>query len=115
MRFLNSLKRKVTTMNDAVSEPWLSIIGIGERGLDGLTNEAKIMITKAEVVIGGKRHLSFLPESKQERISWPHPISALVDKISEFKGRKKLASWPLETLCASELEVLLVKHSRCEK
>ena len=87
MRFLNSL-RKVTTMNDAVSEPWLSIIGIGERGLDGLTNEAKIMITKAEVVIGGKRHLSFLPESKQERISWPHPISALVDKISEFKGRK---------------------------
>ena len=75
-------------MNDTGSEPWLSIIGIGERGLDGLTNEAKIMIAKAEVVIGGKRHLSFLPESKQERISWPHPISALVDKISEFKGRK---------------------------
>ena len=75
-------------MNDAGSQPWLSIIGIGERGLDGLTNEAKTMITRAEVVIGGKRHLSLILESKQERISWPHPISTLRDKISEFKGRK---------------------------
>ena len=61
MRFLKSLQ-KVTTMNDTGSEPWLSIIGIGERGLDGLTNEGKTMITKAEVVIGGKRHLSLIPE-----------------------------------------------------
>ena len=36
---------------------WLSIVGIGEDGLDGLGESAKKAIANADVVFGGARHL----------------------------------------------------------
>ena len=36
---------------------WLSIIGIGEDGLEGLSPAARHLIAQASLVVGGARHL----------------------------------------------------------
>jgi precorrin-6Y C5,15-methyltransferase (decarboxylating) len=41
----------------AAPRRWLSIVGIGEDGLEGLTAVARGLVKDAEIVFGGKRHL----------------------------------------------------------
>ena len=41
----------------AASQRWLSIVGIGEDGVAGLSPSARSLIGAAEIVFGGKRHL----------------------------------------------------------
>ena len=45
-------------MPTAASPRWLSIVGIGEDGADGLSPVAQKLIAAAELVVGGKRHLA---------------------------------------------------------
>ena len=42
----------------AASPRWLSIVGIGEDGVDGLSAAARGLIGAAEIVFGGRRHLA---------------------------------------------------------
>ena len=42
----------------AAPRRWLSIVGIGEDGVEGLAPVARGLIADAEVVFGGKRHLA---------------------------------------------------------
>jgi len=42
----------------ATTYRWLSIIGIGEKGIDDLTSDAQALIQSAEYVFGAPRHLS---------------------------------------------------------
>ncbi len=61
---------------------WLSIVGIGEDGLQGLSAIARSLIDQAEVIVGGDRHLAMLPTNDQrEKITWASPISASVEEI----------------------------------
>ena len=41
-----------------VSEPWLSIIGLGEDGLAGLGDASRLALSAAEIVFGAPRHLA---------------------------------------------------------
>ena len=75
-------------MSRKVCTPWLRVVGIGDRGLDGLSKQARELISTAEIVIGGKRHLSLMPKTAQEHIVWPSPISILLNKLAEFRGTK---------------------------
>ncbi|GAB4225150.1 MAG: bifunctional cobalt-precorrin-7 (C(5))-methyltransferase/cobalt-precorrin-6B (C(15))-methyltransferase [Kiloniellaceae bacterium] len=68
--------------------PWLSIVGIGEDGLDGLTAPARALIDDAEVFVGGERHLAMLPDDDRERLAWPSPLSALLDEIESRRGTR---------------------------
>ncbi len=61
---------------------WLSIVGIGEDGLQGLSAIARSLIDQAEVIVGGDRHLAMLPPNDQrEKLTWASPISASVEEI----------------------------------
>jgi precorrin-6Y C5,15-methyltransferase (decarboxylating) len=61
---------------------WLSIVGIGEDGLDGLSRAARILIAQAALVVGGKRHLALVADAvKSETLSWPHPPQAAFPAI----------------------------------
>jgi precorrin-6B C5,15-methyltransferase / cobalt-precorrin-6B C5,C15-methyltransferase len=42
----------------AASPRWLSIVGIGEDGVAGLKPAARGLIEAAEIVFGGRRHLT---------------------------------------------------------
>jgi len=67
--------------------PWLTVVGIGEDGLDGLSEAALRAITAAEVLVGGARHLAMVPDAGCERLVWPSPFDAMVD---ELRKRKRL-------------------------
>ncbi len=66
---------------------WLSVIGIGEEGLAGLSPAARALVDGAEVLVGGARHLAMLPEDARERLTWTRPLSRLVDEIMRRRNR----------------------------
>lgn len=67
---------------------WLSIVGIGEDGLDGLSVSARALVDEAEVLIGGERHLAMVPDDGRERLAWPSPLTKLVDEIVSRRDRQ---------------------------
>jgi precorrin-6Y C5,15-methyltransferase (decarboxylating) len=66
---------------------WLSVIGLTERGLAGLSAEARQLIDQAELLIGGERHLALVPAGKAERQSWASPLRLTVEEILRWRGR----------------------------
>jgi precorrin-6Y C5,15-methyltransferase (decarboxylating) len=67
---------------------WLTIVGMGEDGYDGLPARARLAVESADVIVGSSRLLNFLSPSKAERHEWPQPFSAVVDRITPLRGRK---------------------------
>jgi precorrin-6Y C5,15-methyltransferase (decarboxylating) len=67
--------------------PWLSVVGIGEDGLAGLSAAARTLVDTAEVLIGSERHLALVPADGRERLVWPSPLTALVEEIMRRRGR----------------------------
>lgn len=66
---------------------WLTIIGIGEDGPDGLGEEAKRLIASAPVVFGGSRHHALLDGIiSGERLVWQSPFETSVDDIVSRRG-----------------------------
>ena len=57
-----------------MSDPWLSIIGMGEDGLNGLTPASMDALASANVVFGGPRHLALAAVGDRGR-AWPLPFS----------------------------------------
>jgi len=62
-------------MADSLSSPWLTIIGIGEDGLAGLSEASRNALEKAETVFGGERHLRLARIDGRGR-PWPVPFDA---------------------------------------
>jgi len=58
-----------------MDKPWLSIIGIGEDGLLGLSEASRKALARAEVVFGGARHLA-LADIGGRGQPWPTPFDA---------------------------------------
>jgi precorrin-6Y C5,15-methyltransferase (decarboxylating) len=72
---------------------WLSIVGIGEDGWDGLSNAAKQAVESAELLYGGARQLALVPASGTytTRIAWPSPMMPTVHQIlTEHRGKKRV-------------------------
>lgn len=67
---------------------WLSVIGIGDDGVAGLTAPARTFIDQAEVLVGGKRHFAMLPDDGRERLVWAKPFGRVVDEIVQRRGRR---------------------------
>ena len=67
--------------------PWLTLVGIGDDGLDGLGQRAREAIAGAEMFIGGERHLAFLPEDNRPRLPWTSPPQDLIDRIPGYRGK----------------------------
>jgi precorrin-6Y C5,15-methyltransferase (decarboxylating) len=67
---------------------WLSIIGIGEDGLAGLSDAARTLIAQASLVVGGRRHLDLVAGvTTGETMAWPSPPQAGFPAILERRGR----------------------------
>jgi precorrin-6Y C5,15-methyltransferase (decarboxylating) len=67
---------------------WLSIVGIGEDGVAGLSPVARQLVSSAELVVGGKRHLALADSViTGTRLSWPSPIGDVLPEIAARRGR----------------------------
>ena len=67
---------------------WLSIVGIGEDGLAGLSPAARTLVETTETLVGGERHLAMVPHGSAERIAWARPLADTVGIINERRGRR---------------------------
>ena len=67
---------------------WLHIVGIGEDGLEGLTPTTRAVVQSAEVIIGGERHHRLSSTVSGERLKWPSPFDAMIEKLLKFRGRR---------------------------
>ncbi|MBS7588370.1 precorrin-6y C5,15-methyltransferase (decarboxylating) subunit CbiE [Ancylobacter defluvii] len=80
--------------DNAPARRWLSIVGIGEDGLDGLSPRARALIEQAEVVFGGARHLTLAGEAitgvarafPAEARAWPSPFEDGVREVLALAG-----------------------------
>ncbi len=66
---------------------WLTIIGMGEDGWEGLSNRARLVLKTTELIVGSSRLLKLLPNIKAERHEWPQPFSAVIEHIKPLAGR----------------------------
>lgn len=72
----------------APSRRWLSIVGIGEDGVAGLSPGARALIENAEIVFGGARHLALAaPLIRGQSKPWPSPFSLAAGEVVGMRGR----------------------------
>jgi len=72
-----------------IPTPWLSVVGLGEDGLDVLPPAVRTLIDGAEVVIGGERHLAMLPETHSaRRMTWRSPLRDTIADIRALEGKR---------------------------
>lgn len=67
-----------------MAEMWLSIIGLGEDGLEGLTDASRAALLAAEVIVGGPRHLALVGAGDRGMV-WPVPFD--VAPVLALRGR----------------------------
>jgi precorrin-6B C5,15-methyltransferase / cobalt-precorrin-6B C5,C15-methyltransferase len=82
-------RNSMESINPICDERWLSIVGIGEDGWEGLSAEAKKAVASAELLYGGKRHLAYVPNVDAVRIVWPSPMASAVQDILGQHRRNK--------------------------
>ena len=74
-------------MNSPSPRRWLTIIGIGEDGLDGLSPAARQLLSQANFIVGGARHLALLGPTQVETLVWPSPFERGIAEIVARHGR----------------------------
>ena len=76
-------------MRDTAASPrWLSIVGIGEDGAEGLSAAARALIGAAEIVFGGRRHLTLAaPLIRGAARPWPSPFEGAATEVLVHRGR----------------------------
>lgn len=68
--------------------PWLSIIGLGEDGPDGLTGASRAALERADIVMGPPRHLALLGPVTGETVEWPAPFADGLTMLMDYRGRR---------------------------
>ncbi|MXX90710.1 MAG: precorrin-6y C5,15-methyltransferase (decarboxylating) subunit CbiE [Boseongicola sp. SB0677_bin_26] len=67
---------------------WLTIIGLGEDGPEGLSPASLEALHAAEVIMGSERHLSLAKDIGAERVTWPVPFEDGLPLLEGLRGRK---------------------------
>jgi precorrin-6Y C5,15-methyltransferase (decarboxylating) len=62
----------------------VTLVGIGDDGCAGLTSRAVNAVTRAAVLVGGRRQLAFFPEFAGERIAIAGALPPVLDRIAEL-------------------------------
>lgn len=67
---------------------WLTVIGIGEDGIEALPRALQALIERAELIVGGERHLAMVPQARAEKKSWASPLSLTLEDIWSRRGEQ---------------------------
>lgn len=94
----------------AADAPWLAIVGIGEDGVEGLSEAARALVRGAELVVGGERHLALAaPLIRGEALAWPSPLNEAIPQILARRGRPTAVLASGDPFCFG-VGVLLARH-----
>jgi|SRR5579859_292032 len=90
--------------------PWLAIVGIGEDGVEGLSEAARALVRGAELVVGGERHLALADSLiRGEALAWPSPMNDAIPQILARRGRPTAVLASGDPFCFG-VGVLLARH-----
>jgi len=64
------------------------IIGIGDDGFEGLTEGARSLISRADLLVGPRSTLAVVPSSSAERLEVDSDLDAIVDRIASGPARR---------------------------
>jgi precorrin-6Y C5,15-methyltransferase (decarboxylating) len=67
--------------------PWLSVIGVGDDGVSGLTPAARALVEAAEIVVGAERLLEGLSAEGRVLHVWSSPLAQTIARITDWRGR----------------------------
>ena len=70
-----------------MNAPWLSLVGVGADGPEGLGPKARAALAGAELLAGGARHLSMVPDDGRPRLAWRSPLAHSLDGLLARRGR----------------------------
>src|SRR5580704_19542953 len=84
----NLAREDVMAGSDDMPAPWLSIVGIGEDGLDGLSAAARERLAGAELVAGGARHLALVASLGKSTLAWESPFAASIPMLLRHRGKR---------------------------
>jgi precorrin-6Y C5,15-methyltransferase (decarboxylating) len=74
---------------DSHAQKWLTIIGIGEDGVSGLSQKARDAVAGAEIVMGGRRHLDLVASiTRAQAMAWPSPFDPQLAALAALAGRR---------------------------
>ena len=105
-------------------KPWLTVVGMGDDGPDGLAPAARAVVEQARVVVGGQRHLDLVGHldrvghldppgpGARESIPWPRPFSALADTLDRFRGRSVCVLATGDPTCYGVGSILVERFGR---
>lgn len=68
-----------------MADPWLTLIGLGEDGPDGLSPASHAALARAEVILGGARHLALVAAGDRGE-AWPIPFDPTA--VLAHRGRR---------------------------
>ena len=68
--------------------PWLTIVGLGEDGPDGLTPASRDALARADLVTGAARHLALLTGLEVEVMAWAVPFAEGIAPLLAHRGRR---------------------------
>ncbi|MGX9350929.1 precorrin-6y C5,15-methyltransferase (decarboxylating) subunit CbiE [Shimia sp. W99] len=66
--------------------PWLTIVGLGEDGPDGLAPASRKALDEAQVVMGAARHLSLISDLTAKTVEWPVPFADGIPQLLTHRG-----------------------------
>lgn len=85
-----SLYRAATALDEQAPPareiaPWLTVVGIGEDGFNGLAKASRRALRAASTIFGGERQLELLPRCLRAQLHrWPHPFA--LAPLLELRG-----------------------------
>lgn len=66
----------------------IQIIGVGDDGLEGLTDQARSYVREAELLIGSRRILELLPPQDRQQVLEAEELDAIADQLTEREGQR---------------------------
>ncbi len=92
-----------------MTQKWLSVVGIGEDGLAGLSPIARTLVDRADVLVGGDRHLAMLPTDDRKRLVWTSPLRDSIEAIRQRQGQAVCVLASGDPMCYG-IGVTLLRH-----
>ena len=69
----------------------ITVVGIGADGWSGVPERVRRIITDADVLLGGHRHLDLVPQrAGQQRQAWPSPLREQLPRLLEQHNGKRV-------------------------
>lgn len=67
---------------------WLTVVGLGADGPDGLPPASQAIIDNAELLVGGERHLGLVANGSCEKVAWGFPLDETMATIADHRGKR---------------------------